>query len=222
MTDDFELSEQEKQERRERLNQRSSEHVHASANSRIRKYFIRLMRIGLPLVGFAIIFILFLVPQFEQTVITPAFDAEKVKQTLERVEMEQPQYRSFDEKQNPYTVNADSAVRDAQSPDAVDLTKPSAEIEMKDGKKLNIEALSGHYAQDKSSLTLEGDVLVKDNDGYNLTTQELEVDLETGSAKSTKAVKGEGEKGTIESEGLMIEDKGNRIIFDGKSKLILK
>lgn len=218
----IELSEQQKQERRERLNQRSAEHIHANANSRLRKYLIRLMRVALPLIGFAIIFVLFLVPQFENQVIEPTFDAEKVKQTLERVEMEKPQYRSFDDKQNPYTINADSAVRDTKVPDAVDLKKPTASIEMKDGKMLNIEATNGNYAQDQSSLTLQGDVVLKDNNGYNLTTDELFFDLNDNSAKSTKPVKGTGAKGTIESEGLIIQDNGNQIIFNGKSKLILK
>ena len=65
-------------------------------------------------------------------------------------------------------------------------------------------------------------VELKNSDGSVFKTNSATIDLETNEIFGTELISGISKKGNIVSEGFNIFDEGNKIIFNGKTNLILK
>ena len=65
-------------------------------------------------------------------------------------------------------------------------------------------------------------VELKNTDGSVFKTNSATINLETNEIFGTEIISGISEKGNIVSEGFNIFDEGNKIIFNGKTNLILK
>ena len=98
---------------------------------------------------------------------------------------------------------------------------PKADVTLSDGSWLVLTANSGVYNQKRKFLNLEGAVNLFHDSGYEFNTKKADLDLKRGIAKSNQPVKGQGPFGQLQAEGFRIEDKGNIILFSGKSKLTL-
>jgi len=57
--------------------------------------------------------------------------------------------------------------------------------------------------------------------GYELRTAAADIFIKQGIARGNKPVLGHGPLGTIRSTGFRILDSGRRVLFTGKSRLIL-
>ncbi|HIO38088.1 MAG TPA: LPS export ABC transporter periplasmic protein LptC, partial [Rhodospirillales bacterium] len=101
------------------------------------------------------------------------------------------------------------------------LEMPKADITVSDGSWLVLTANSGVYYQKRKFLNLEGAVNLFHDSGYEFKTKKAHIDLNQGIAISNEPVKGQGPFGQLQAEGFQIENKGNKISFLGKSKLIL-
>lgn len=136
-------------------------------------------------------------------------------------ELLKPVFNSVDDKNQPYTVTADTAVQSRENPEIVELTNPVAGIDMNDGSKLNAKAKVGLYEQSSQKLNLEGDVEIENSDGTVLKTQELRIDMVTQKAYSGQDVHVENPSGTIDSTGLEGDVSTGTLIFTGPAKVIL-
>lgn len=127
----------------------------------------------------------------------------------------------------PFSITADLAknirVRDDfwNAGEPVELEMPKADITLDDGTWLVLTANSGLLTPDNKTLDLFGAVNLFHDSGYELRTSEASIDLEAGAARSDKPVEGQGPFGNLKSEGMQLENKGRRIIFTGKAKLVL-
>lgn len=209
-------------DRRDRLNALSDLYGGEWSVSRLRRYFVRSMRVVLPLFGVVLLAGLFVLPKLDSDKQILSFEDIEFEKTIGRIEMMLPHYRAYDEEQRPYDVKAIKAVRNVDTPDQITLESPVAEWEMDVGDLMQIEAAAGDYDQTQGTLNLNGNVMIEDADGYILNTNHMDVDLKNGTATSKTPVSGHGPKGEIESQGLIIQDKGNKVILEGKSKIILQ
>ena len=209
-------------DRRHRLNELSDLYGGEWSASRVRRFFVRSLRVMLPLVGVFLLAGLFVLPKIDAEKQILSFEDIEFEKTIGRIEMMLPHYRAYDENKRPYDVKAIKAVRNVDTPDHIELESPIAELEMDAGDLLQIEAAAGDYNQGQGTLDLSGDVMIEDADGYILNTNNMNVDLKNGTAISKTPVSGMGPKGEIESQGLIIQDKGNKVILEGKSKIILQ
>lgn len=134
--------------------------------------------------------------------------------------MVNPRYQGRDEQNRPFTVTAQEAQQARSSPGAVALERPQADITLKDDGWLALEAREGHYQREAQHLSLSRNVSLFHDHGFEMHTEKAEIDLKAGRAESDTAVTGQGPTGTIAAEGFRVEDKGERIFFTGKSRLV--
>lgn len=186
--------------------------------------FVRSMRWLLPLCGIGLIGVVVLWPKMEKKlVVIPK--AELVQQPQNEIgenELLNPHYETIDSNQKPVSVTAIRALQNQQNPNLIKLDQPNADLEMKDGAKVNIKAQNGTYEQDTQKLFLQNNVTIKHSSGYELSAEELRVDMVTQQAFSDKNVTIDGPAATIEATGLEGSVDNGILTFKGPAKLILK
>lgn len=202
-----------------KLNISSSRSTHVS-----RRYgrFVGLMRVLLPTIAAALIVIVAMWPQFNDQKrrfsITPAKVDHRVVKNLTMVN---GVYTGVDEKRRPYTVTSEAvSLANLKSP-KISLTGPKADILMENGAWVAVTADAGKFHKDTKKLVLIGNVSLFHDSGYEFRTQELSVDLAKGNAHGDTAVKGQGPFGSLEAQGFRAHNRGERVIFTGKAKLVL-
>jgi lipopolysaccharide export system protein LptC len=141
--------------------------------------------------------------------------------SLRRHEMSSPKFVGTDDKNRPYEVEAKSARLASAKSDTVILERPKASITLESGNWVAVTARAGHFNQKTRIIVLDGDVEVYHDANYTFRTQEATFDTVNNRAWGDKPVSATGPKGTIQSQGFRIEDKGQTIIFTGKTRVVL-
>jgi len=136
--------------------------------------------------------------------------------------MVNPRYYGTDADEQPFTITADLAQEDESDAEKVKLAVPTADMTNEDGSWIMLGAREGVYDKTRQVLDLAGDVKMFHDGGYELHTAELSIRMEEGQAEGHTAVAGQGPFGTIQSEGLRITEKGDRVVFTGRARLILR
>lgn len=135
--------------------------------------------------------------------------------------MMKPRFVGTDDDNQPFSVVAESATH-AGSADRILLARPKADVTLKDGSWVAVDAQEGLYDRVRSTLGLRGQVQVFHDAGYEFVTEAADIDMAAGVAVGDKAVEGQGPFGHINSQGFQILDKGGRILFTGKARLELR
>lgn len=135
--------------------------------------------------------------------------------------MDNARYMGTDEKHQPYSVTADLARIVGNSGDVVDLELPKADLTLEDGTWLVLTANAGRYTREPAMLDLNGGVNLFHDTGYEMTTDQLIVDLKAGSAEGNTPLSGHGPFGEVKARGLKLIDKGRVIYFTGPAQVIL-
>ncbi len=89
-----------------------------------------------------------------------------------------------------------------------------------ESKKIYITATEGNFIN-KNEVLLKDNVRFKSND-FSIETEKVIFNRTDQTAKSKTKSKFMSKNATIASDGFNIHDKGNKIIFYGKSYIILK
>ena len=71
-------------------------------------------------------------------------------------------------------------------------------------------------------LFLFNDVRFENEIGYKFSTEDAYINLNSNEVFGDKKIRGFNDEGEINSEGFKIIDQGNKIIFFGKAKLVIK
>lgn len=134
-------------------------------------------------------------------------NTEKQAQSTTPTEMANANFRGFDANNQKYNISAKTA---SQIDDNhVKLIQLKADIYEKTGKWLFMQSDTGMLQIKEKLLTLNGNIEFFSDDGYELTTQSMLVDIENKKATTNELVKGQGPLGKINSVGA---------VFDGKNK----
>jgi hypothetical protein len=102
------------------------------------------------------------------------------------------------------------------------LERPRAEMTMHNGALVVVTAATAMYQSQPQLLDLFGDVNLVHENGTRFVTNTAHVDVAADSAAGNDAVTGHGPSGDITAQGFRVLDKGNTIVFTGKSNLLLK
>jgi lipopolysaccharide export system protein LptC len=136
-----------------------------------------------------------------------------------------PRYNGVDKEQRPFTVTADSArqngIGNGNGDDLVALEGPKADLLTKEGNWMVVTGDTGIYQPETHFLDLFGHVTMFHKNGYVFRTTSARVDLDSGTAEGHEAITGEGPSGTVEGEGFRILQRGDTVVFTGKSHLLL-
>ncbi len=182
--------------------------------------FIRLMRLILPLFALVIVGLVFAWGNMSDDNIVPV-ESAKAPKSIGKNELLNPRFESVDDKKQPYTITAKRAMQGEENEDYILLKEPLADIMLNSGNWVAIKSVEGGFSQDHQRLLLRGGVEMFHDDGYQMRTPILNVDLEAGTAWSEDDVSGQGPAGTIEAKGLQLDNNKGELIFTGPAKLTL-
>lgn len=143
-------------------------------------------------------------------------------QAVETLSMVNARYYGVDSRNNPFTVTADRAVEQENETGVIRLDKPKADFVTQGGSQVYLEAEVGYYSPNQQSLILEGGVNLFQDQGYELHTEKVTVDLLTATAESDTAVTGFGPQGAIDGQGFRVLDDGKHFEIKGRSSFKFK
>lgn len=135
--------------------------------------------------------------------------------------MDNARYVGTDENRQPYSVTADLARIVSEGGGTVDLELPKADLTLEDGTWLVLTANTGRFTRDAAVLELHGGVNLFHDTGYEISTEQLSVDLKSGTAEGHTPLSGHGPFGELKAQGLKLINKGQVIHFTGPAQLIL-
>ena len=184
--------------------------------------FVGYMRIGLPALAGVLVVLVIALPQFmgedERFRIgtAPIRDA-----AVEALSMVNARYFGTDKEGQPFSVTAQGVKERPDNDKQVELTGPQADITLKNGDWLSIEATSGLYTRDTETLDLSGNVSLFQDKGYEMHTEAVSIKLKDSSASSRTPVQSQGPFGELTAQGFDLYEKGDRVVFLGPARLLL-
>ena len=197
---------------------------HTDVRGSVEKYsrFVSAMKVVLPTAAGLLLAVVIILPQLrpepEQFAAEVAVVEGSIGNTLSLVNA---RYLGTDTSGQPFSVTAKTVREPAGDDNNIELTAPQADISLNDGTWLMVGAESGQYHRETQTLTLEGEVNLFQDQGYELHTQTATVMLEEGSASSTTPVSSQGPFGQLQSQGFKLQDKGKIVYFTGPARLVL-
>lgn len=212
--------------------------------------FLKLVKWGLPLVVGALVAILVLAPLLKGDEVSFVLDKDDVEKAEERMRLTEALYRGEDNKGQPFSVKAGSAVQRTSKVPVVEMQDVAAAIILSDGPT-SIQAANGSYNIDKEVVTIPGQLDFKSAGGYALSVADVAVDLNTQAVTSEGQVAGTmplgefwgkmlradlerqtvnvtgGVRGTLpigsySADTLYADNKSRTVVLEGNAKMQIK
>lgn len=181
--------------------------------------FVVWMKYLLPFFAIAVIALIIIWPRLKsEDTFRIGFSSVRLSGSAEPG-VDNARYMGTDENRQPYSITADLARIEQEGEYSLEM--PKADLTMEDGTWLVMTADNGRFFQDRQELELIGQVNLFHDTGYEISTEELMMDLARNSAESHTPVSGHGPFGELRSQGLKLIDKGRVIYFTGPAELIL-
>jgi lipopolysaccharide export system protein LptC len=174
------------------------------------------LKLALPLIGASILLVLLLVP----VAFTP--QPEGRKSGAMDATMKNPVYTGQEKDGTPFTVKADEARQQPEMPNVTDLKDPKAQIDLGNGKAINMQSGTAQYNEKDGTLKLNGDLSLQHSDGTTFTTQGATVDVNNKNASGNQPARLEGNFGEVHGQGFEVRDGGKVIVFTGESSAKIK
>lgn len=174
--------------------------------------------------GISILMLLLIVINNRQSQIKIVGDtfsySEKIDGSINQV-LVKPIFMGLNKKEQPFKVTASKATRFKEETDTFYLENPIGEI-LIDNDKYYLSGNNGVYDKNIQELKINGDVKFNNNLDLKFSTTEVFFDFKKQVLFGEKAVSGYRNNTKIDSQGIKILNKENKIIFTGKTKLLLK
>ncbi len=185
--------------------------------------WVSFLKLALPAIAAGLVMLVFLWPQLNPN--NSRFRLTPMRVGIEDFQDQRlvnPRYTGVDANNQPFAVTAAAATQASTTDETLNLQDPKADITLSNGTWLALIAEAGAYNQKAQSLELLGSVSLFHDQGYEVSTSRASIDLAAGTAQGNEAVSGHGPAGMIEAEGFRLFDKGERILFTGKARLVFQ
>lgn len=200
---------------------RSDENIQLNnKKSKRHSTIVRRMRLLLPIAALGVVVIL-MTWKSENTPVVAVPREEISPQTVSQNELINPKFQSEDTSGQPYSITADKATQNAEDMDTLQLQKPVADITLKSGGWVSLKAATGQYKQEGRDLSLDGQVEIHHDSGYEIQTEKMNIDVKDQIITSDTPVTGHGPSGEISASGLSVDGNNKTVIFTGPAKLTL-
>jgi lipopolysaccharide export system protein LptC len=184
---------------------------------------VSLLKYVLPVIGAVMLVLVAAWPQFG-----PLWDNVRLGFSIidlreaRELRMLNPRYAGVDRLNRPYVVTSAVGRQVPGRDDLMSLEQPRADMLMHAGASVNMTAATAMYQAQAQLLDLFDDVTLVHENGTRFVTKTAHVDVSASTAEGHDPVSGHGPSGDITAQGFRILDKGDRVIFTGKSDLRLK
>jgi lipopolysaccharide export system protein LptC len=184
--------------------------------------FVALAKRLFPAIAVSLIVLVAAWPRIEEAI-------EHVHLNLPRIDlreardlrMVQAHYSGIDRQQRPFVITADVARQNPGANDIIALEGPKGDMTTLTGSWFEITSHTGLYQPQAQLLDLFGEVQLFQDKGNEFRTESAHIDMGNGTAEGHQAIEGQGPFGHVTGEGFRILDRGDTIIFTGRSHLEL-
>ncbi|MET3436882.1 LPS export ABC transporter periplasmic protein LptC [Sphingomonas sp. 1185] len=161
---------------------------------------------------------LVMAPIYSSSEVSFVLDKKKVEVARERMKIQAAQYRGVDDKGQPFSLDAGSAIQRSSAEPVVELNRLAAAIQLSDGPA-TVRANSGLYDMRTEQVKLDGPLNVQSQGGYNLQTQNATIDLQQRTLVSGGAVTGRMPQGNFSADRLRANLEDRTVRLEGNARL---
>ena len=136
---------------------------------------------------------------------------------VESLKMLNPRFSGRTAAGGVFDVTATTATRRGMQSDLIDLAAP---VYSAQGRK--VTANTGVYDQAARTVELNGDVVFADESGNRFSSTTAFVNAAENRVEGKRAIRGEGRLGSVRADSYEIRDGGDRVIFRGRVKGVVK
>ena len=131
-------------------------------------------------------------------------------------------FQGIDELNQPFYLHAKKYQKITNNNNKLLFEKPSAEINLKKGKWLTMNAEKGVFDIEKQTLELIENVIFLHSDGEQIDTNNAIIDLKNAKIYGNKKIFGKNETISFSSEGFEVQKTVKNFQLLGKSKINIK
>ena len=131
-------------------------------------------------------------------------------------------FQGIDEFNQPFFLHAKKYQKIINNEKKLLFEKPKAEINLKKGKWLTMNAEEGIFDIKQQTLELMGDVIFLHSDGEQIDTNNAVIDLKKAKIYGNKKIFGKNETISFSSEGFEVQKTSKNFQLFGKSKIKIK
>jgi len=131
-------------------------------------------------------------------------------------------FQGIDELNQPFYLHAKKYQKITNSKNKLLFKKPKAEINLKKGKWLTMNAEEGVFDIEQQTLELMGNVIFLHSDGEQIDTNNAIIDLKNAKIYGNKKIFGKNETISFSSEGFEVQKTVKNFQLLGKSKINIK
>ena len=182
---------------------------------------VALLKRTLPTVGIFLLLLIAVWPRLTPLWERMRFPAIDLREARE-LRMLNPRFAGTDRLGRPYVVTAAVGHQVPDRQDLMSLERARADLKSHSGADIVVTSDSGVYQSQSQLLDLFGHVTVTHENGTQFVTKTARLDNAHNAAQGDDPVEGHGPTGDIKSRGFRIYDKGDTVIFTGKSDATLK
>ena len=183
-------------------------------------FYINTLKKVLFIISFVLLVLMFLnktVQKFTEITSKDNFNTDQEEQIVI-----EPKFIGLDKNKKPFTIRAEKAKKTKSNENLYQLEMPSGEIKDNSGNTIFLKSLKGEFNQNSQEIFLFKNVELTREDGLLFETEEAMIDLKTNDIFGKKNVSGKNKEGKIFSSGFSITEEGNKILFKGKTNLLIK
>jgi lipopolysaccharide export system protein LptC len=184
---------------------------------------VALLKRVLPAVGVTLLLLVAAWPRLSPLLDSVRLDFAAIDlREARELKMLNPRYAGIDRLNRPYVVTAAVGRQVPDRSDLMSLEQPRAVMIVHGGAKVVLTAATGIYQSQTQLLDLFGDVTMAHQNGTRFVTRRAHADFSDNTAEGHDPIEGHGPSGDIWGQGFRSLDKGDIIVFTGRSHLVLK
>lgn len=136
--------------------------------------------------------------------------------------LERPRLSGLDRTDRPYTLAADRATQRGRGDTVIYLSSPRVELRAPNGRRVEVWSETGQFDRADRHLDFAGNVTTRDDRGNTMVAERLRVNPRAGSMSSDRPIRADGPDGEVDAEGIDVRAHGERVIFTGRVRLVLR
>jgi len=186
-----------------------------------RRLIMRLVKFVLPAVALIFLALMVAWPRLFREESKFELTTSEISAVKDDLRMSSPRFTGMGADNRPYRVTADAAVQDLNDHELVRLEALQADLSLKDGSWLSVNAKNGLMHNGLQTLQLDGQIEAYSDFGYAFYTQSAQIDLKAGSLYSDQPVRLQGPYGHLRAKTMRATERGQRLHFAGDVKVII-
>jgi lipopolysaccharide export system protein LptC len=195
-----------------------SERRHWAAPGSNHDDVVRWARAGLPVTIGVLTAFLVVAPLMTGGDVSFVLDKNRVEVARERMHLQSALYRGEDDKGQPFSLGAGSAIQKSSSEPIVQLNQLAAQISLTDGPA-SLQADHGRYDMDRQQVAIDTPVQFTAANGYRLNASSATMDLKTKKLKSEGPVQGTVPQGNFSASQMSADLENHVVTLNGNARL---